>query len=501
MEASPFFEKVHTRDGMIKKETEFERKNHVDKIYWTTAVPTSAIQMSNGANFKLVSSVHNLLGLSVVTGTMSELAFFREAGKSDDYIMRIFNDLKGRIDSRMKGNYFGRSILDSSPNTLDSPIDAYVVNEASKDPKNYIVKGSEWEWAPDDFDMNKTFQVYTGGKGQPPKIIDEDMTTEHMSPARIIEVPLTLKQYFIDDLYKALKDRAGIPAGSADSLIYDYNKIENVFNAKFKNIYTHLRADEEQAPSRLIWDQIEPIFFKEKAGVKEFWYKPHIPRCIAIDQSINQDVSCIAMSHVERIPGEDEQMFITDFTIPIAPEGKRINLDAIKLFIQDLRDIGHLNITNVSYDQFQSESAMQYLRRIGFNVEKISVDVSTDPYLFLLSLLNTKRFITGRNLYVKNNFKSLKLVSSAKGKKKVDHEDAQPVITSGSLDWDKSMIGMFAKDSTDAIACSIELLRRYHPVAYDAWDPDYLDRLISGTEAIKQAQKSTEELLAKFSMR
>lgn len=82
LESSPFFEKVHTREGMIKRDQEYERSSSIDKIYWTTAVPTSAIQFSNGANFKLVSSVHNLLGLSVVTGTMSELAFFREAGKA-----------------------------------------------------------------------------------------------------------------------------------------------------------------------------------------------------------------------------------------------------------------------------------------------------------------------------------------------------------------------------------------------------------------------------------
>lgn len=82
LESSPFFGKVHTREGMIKRDQEYERSSSIDKIYWTTAVPTSAIQFSNGANFKLVSSVHNLLGLSVVTGTMSELAFFREAGKA-----------------------------------------------------------------------------------------------------------------------------------------------------------------------------------------------------------------------------------------------------------------------------------------------------------------------------------------------------------------------------------------------------------------------------------
>jgi hypothetical protein len=64
LENSPFFEKVHTREGMIKKDRDFTRQNHIDRIYWTTAVPTSAIQMSNGANMKTASNPTGLLGLA-----------------------------------------------------------------------------------------------------------------------------------------------------------------------------------------------------------------------------------------------------------------------------------------------------------------------------------------------------------------------------------------------------------------------------------------------------
>ena len=79
---------------------------------------------------------------------------------SSEYIMRMYNDTKSRIESRMHGNYFGRSILDSSPNTLDSAIDDFIVNEAHKDPKNYIVEGSMWKWEPEDYDMTHTFSVF-----------------------------------------------------------------------------------------------------------------------------------------------------------------------------------------------------------------------------------------------------------------------------------------------------------------------------------------------------
>ena len=502
LESSSFFEKVHTREGMIKKEADFERKSHIDKIYWTTAVPTSAIQMSNGANIKLASSVASLLGLSVVTGTMSELSFFRDAGKDDEYIMRVLNDLKGRIDSRMRGNYFGRSILDSSPNTLDSPIDDYIVNHARKDATNLVVDGSVWEWAPEDYDMTKTFKVFVGGKGEPPKIIEEgdENLVKTYGPTRMIDVPLQLKQFFQDDLYKSLKDRAGIPAGSSDNLIYDYDKIEQIFNTNLKNIYTHITASSEMSPINLIWDQIEGIFFKTKIGSLEFWYKPYLPRFVSVDQSVSQDMTCIAMGHAERERETNELVYVMDFTITIAPLGSRINLEAIKLFIEDLRIKGNLHIAGISFDQFQSESTIQYLKLREFEVEKLSVDKTTDPYMHLISLVNTKKIFVGRNLHVKNNLKSLKMVKM-KTKMKVDHEDSRAVVLSGTTDWDKSKIGYYAKDATDAIAAVCEMIRRESGIPFEEWDPDKLIRLNSGDLERENALDKSQELMAKFGVR
>jgi hypothetical protein len=506
LESSPYFEKVKTRDGMIKRDQDFERQSKIDRIYWTTAVPTSAVQMSNGANFKLVSNVQNLLGLSVVSAVLSELAFFREAGKTDDYIMRIYNDTKGRIDSRMKGNYYGRSILDSSPNTLDSPIDDYIVNHARKNPINFVVDGSVWKWAPNDYDLTKTFRVYVGGKGQPPRILFANEDLSDIAPNKIIDVPAEFRQRFEDDLYKSLKDFAGIPAGSADNLIYNYQKIEDIFNPNMRSLYTHIGAKVEDEPMGLIWKQIEPLFFRQRAGRTEFWYKPHLPRVISIDQSVAQDVSSVAMAHVERKQGSEELIFIVDAIIPIAPMGSRINLDAIKFFIQDLRDKGNIDITHISFDQYQSESSIQYLRSRDFEVEKVSVDLTTDPYYHLMSLIETNRIVAGRNLHFKNNLKSLKIVKRERGGKggkvsyKVDHEDSQKTILTGPTDWDKSLIGFFAKDASDSVTAACELLRRYHSRAYEEWDPEVIAKLADNSLEKEEAQRKTLDFLSKMGL-
>ena len=81
------------------------------------------------------------------------------------------------------------------------------------------------------------------------------------------------------------------------------------------------------------------------------------------------------------------------------------------------------------------------------------------------------------------------------GRIKVDHEDARPVVTAGSTEWEKSMIGFFAKDATDAIAGSVELLRKYHPVAYDSWEPARLDSMFNATAEKADAKKKMQAFL------
>lgn len=63
LEASPYFVKCRTKQDMANSELEFLNSNkEPDHVFWTTASPTSVIAMSNGANYKLISSAGGLLG-------------------------------------------------------------------------------------------------------------------------------------------------------------------------------------------------------------------------------------------------------------------------------------------------------------------------------------------------------------------------------------------------------------------------------------------------------
>lgn len=432
---------------------------------------------------------------------------------SDDYILRIYNDTKGRIYSRMKGNYYGVCILDSSPNSLTSPLESWIWYEAVKDPSYYVVKGSIWKWNPEDyaedFKNGDTFKIFTGGKGQPPRILDplDPMLSDPSADqSKIIEVPSKgpdgkMRSYFEDDLIKSLKDFAGIPAGAADSIITDYSVIEDMFNNNLRNMYLNIYVPASLSPKKLIWNQIKDVFFKNTAGNYEFYHLPHLARCISVDQSEVTDVTSIAMAHVERDKESGELHYVIDFTIAIIPGKERVNLAAIEEFIKDLRYEGHMNIAKISFDRFQSSVTLQNLKRDRFEVENLSVDRTTGPYLNLVSLLNRRKISCGRNIFLKNNLKSLYLIHTKGGNVKIDHDSSSSQVIAGDSDWDTSFLGYYGKDVSDSVAAVCELCTKEFPVAQVNWDPSSIKTKDLETNDKEKARENVTSLLKRLGLK
>lgn len=510
MESSPFFEKERTLAGIKEKQEEFKKTNTFSKMYYSTAAPTSALEFASGLTIKLASSPQAILGTTIVSIVMSELAFFTLAGKTSEYIMNVYNKSVNRVESRMHGNPLGIVVLDSSPNDLNNAIDQYVMYEAPKNKKNYIVKGSMWEWRPDqykeEFEKGQTFKVYTGGNGNPPRILPPNdpllKKGAAVDPTKIIEVPNSLYDAFESDVVEALKDNAGIPSGSADTLITDYEPIEAMFSNNLRNIYADIHAPASDSPIDLIWNQVESTLFKNKAGKFEFYYKPRIPRCVSVDQSYATDVCTISMTHPERYFDSGEEIYVTDFTIAITPtRNDHVNLEAIHQFIHDLKYKGNLDIAHVSFDHFESEITIQNLKREGFDVETLSVDLKMDPYLNYVSLLKRHRVAVGRNIFLKNNLKSLHVRHKDSGKSKIDHDDSRAQILSGDTSWNKSLIGFYGKDVSDSVCASIELCRKYFNVVDETWTGGPKKDDYTSVKEKKQAINKTAELMEKLGLR
>lgn len=474
MLVSPKFVKCRTVEQMMEKEKEYG----TSKICWTTAGgEASAITMGSNMSFKIKSSISSLLGLTILGGSVTELAFFKEAGYSDEDIMRLYNDLKGRIFSRFPDAFWAKSILDSSPNdaTYQQSIDWWIMNEApnqldpkTKKPVNLVLKGKKWDLQPWNFpewnkDRSKVFYTFMGGKeGKMPKVILNKEETLQYNELDVLECPIDSLLLAQDDPIKFLKDYGGIPAGASKRLINDFTQIERIFSPQLRNIYSHITATENEEPEHLIWNKVYDEFFINVGGRYEFYRNPQEERFLSVDQSITGDTACIGLTHPE-LNKNGEVIDVADMTICIIPNKSRINLDAIKFFIHDLKYKGNINLNHVSFDQFQSESSQQYLRRDGFEVEHLSVDDSTTPYLNFVQAISLNRFKAGRNIYIKNNLKSIKMSNTKSGKPKVDHENGKVENSISANDnWTTSSLGYNAKDCTDSICASTELRRKYY---------------------------------------
>ena len=515
---SNFFMQCRTKDDMIKETKNFEASSgNVACVPWTRATPTSVLEFANSLSLKLACNEMDIIGQNIVCGNMTELAFWRDAGKSDEQIMKFFGKLRDRIDSRMKGNYISRFILDSSPNTLEGAVDKWIWEEAPKDKSCYVFTGPRWKFFKNDspaecfnangeikHDWNYCFPFYKGANGKPPRIIESEMDLEQYDPIDIIWCP-RYNQVSMEDKAKTtpnefLRDWCGVPAGMAERIFSDNTIVDRCFNNKLMNANYSLIVPAIENPEHLIWNQIKGKFFHKIFDRYYFYYEPHASRVLSVDQSISGDCTGISISHTEydkslmdEEHGGFKTVYITDLVIVINPAGGAINLDAIKYFILDLMRLGNMKILKVGFDNFQSVSTRQFLQRNNVAVEYLSVDKDNSPYLSFIDYAMHGRWHCGDHKFVKNNMKSLKMTKrKTTGTVKIDHNLGEIYPNSESEMW-----GLNAKDATDCIASNIQLLNAFDNIFIPtkAWN----DELINGNNYEDQ-KKKLDNLLASMGL-
>lgn len=446
--SSPRFKRVKQEEFLNRHQQE-----NPDLICWTSAGRMGQLQFYNDVHYMIASSPANLLGLNMITAVLSEISFFLDKGFSSEYIWRIYQDSRARVRSRFEDKYFAGTVIDSSPNDIElSPIDKYIFSgEAQKNDRNLVITGSQWDFLPHKFPewrkTKKTFPVFKGSQGKPAKVLRDDEVQYYLEE-ELYHVPIDVKQLFEDNVIKNVKDYCGWPAGSQGVLIRDVEVIEKMFSPQLKNVYTSISASASLSSKKLIWNLISPDFFIKFDKGYEFYRNPIEKRYVHVDQAETGDMASISMVHPE-ITKRGEIIYVTDFTLAISPEKSRINLDAIRLFIEDLRDIGRINIDLVTFDQYQSSSSKQYLKQKGFEVGQLSVDRDPKPYLVYVSMISSQRIKVGKNIFLKNNLKSLQEVTRQSGSKKIDHTLGKIVYEDGAS-WELSQMGKFAKDVSDS---------------------------------------------------
>ena len=479
LSTSPKFRRVKQEEHL-----KTQQAKHPDVICWTTASKMGVLQFPGDIHYIVASGPHQLLGLDMIQSTLSEISFFIDRGFSPEYIWRIYQDSKSRIFSRFGNNQFCGTVLDSSPNDLDaSPIDKYIfTGEAYKDKENYVSIGPQWEMYEKDPKRahvkalypiyavtGETFPVFRGNSSLPPEMVYPDSLHSY-DELELFHVPIDLKREFEQDTERNVKNVCGWPANTSGKLINSQTKIEEIFTPQLKNLYSYIKVASTDPAERLIWDQIKNKFFIQTGPDRwEFYRAPRARRWLHFDQAETGDLAGIAMSHREYDLHQNEFIIVHDFVLAVTGgRNARINLDAFRTFPEDLRNLGRVDLQSVTFDRFQSSTTIQFLKGQGFNARQFSVDTSVDPYVSYAALINIGNIKAGRNIFLKNNLKSLQEAKTNSGRRKIDHMIGKIVRDDGAH-WILSQMGMYAKDCSDCCAATAYLL-----VHEDEGAPQYI---------------------------
>jgi len=470
LDTSLKFKRVKLESQLIK-----HKKEDLDHIYFTTAVKGGALFRVGDLFYRAISEPSQLLGLTLVSVSLTELGFLQEKGMKPETVMRLLNDSKGRIYSRFGNHYLARSIVDSSPNDLNNPVDRYCLYDCLNDPTVMRLMGQKHLLQPWLFPQwektGETIPMFKGSASKEAKII-EVHDLENYDVNDIFNIPIDIKQLAIDSPTKVMKDYCGWPSGADNKLISNPDTIERMFTPLLKNFYTYSHAPSSLPPEGLLWELLkkELFVYSGQGNLYEFYRNPHAERFLANDLAIKHDMASVSMVHLEKnLKGE--KIYVVDFTLILVPTKEEINLEAIYNLILDLKKYGKINLKMTSYDQFQSSDSRQKLNRHGIDSIRYSVDISTEPYLNFISAMNQGRVQMGRNIIIKNNMKSLVNRKMPNGKTKIDHEQGE-FSDFDNLNWETSRMGYYGKDGTDSLVAACSLADLYGTDNADyIWNP------------------------------
>lgn len=457
-----------------------QKKYGFEKIVYSKAAVFGHLTLASG--LKLVTGnndVLNIIGNNILCGIISEISFFIENdGATEEGIFRLYSDLVERIAATVGKSYLSFTFLDTSANDKESLIEKYILNELSKKEdvvfrwrKRWDVKELVEKFCPIYHTTNETFPLFVGDGTKYPKILNQEEIGLYDN-SLIQFVPIDFKSDFERNLIKSIKDICGIPTMSESKLFTQNEIIDNIFIDELENEISGIVADSIEPPSKLLFNKLDILkyFVKIDAGYY-FRRSPKEVRYIGLDlaYSVKNDVVGFTIGHKEWSRDRQLTYYVNDMSFAILPGGNGINLDCVGCFAKDLKDSG-IYIYNFIFDSFQSESLSQFLTREGINNQKNSIDKTINPYMNFYQLVLNGQFKTGKNIFLKNNLKSLYRVRK-ENKEKIDHSMGELVYVYDG-DFNKSKCGINAKDVSDSCAQWVFIASQDEIIPLTCWEDE-----------------------------
>lgn len=505
LESSERFVQVKFQD-QVKP---LQEKYGCDKIVYSKASIYGHITLASG--LRLVSGNNDalsIIGNNILCGIISEISFFIENdGATEDGIFRLYSDLVERIQATVGNKYLAFTFLDTSANNYDSVIENYILKQLSKREdvlfrwrRRWDVKENVEKFCPIYKKTGKCFALFVGSVSTAPKIL-EDHEVSFYDSSLIEYVPIDFKSDFERNIIKSIKDICGRPSTNESRLFQDIVSIERIFdNDLLLNEVSSIECDSQDDPNDLILRRIDidKYFVRGSYGSLYFKRAPNESRYIGIDlaYSVKNDLVGFSIGHKEWSRKSQRVMFVCDMAFAISPGHSGINLESVPRFIKYLKDSG-IMIEVVVFDTFQSESMKQFFDREGIMSVKQSVDRNISHYMNLYNVILNSQLKSGKNIYLKNNLKSLYRVRyKGVGKEKIDHSDGD-VIYIYDGNWDRSLCGMNMKDVSDAVCNWVSMASQDNKVPIHCYE-DENDKF--GNRVDFDLINNSDNILKKFSI-
>jgi len=467
------FKKVKSKDDVLNRQKEWG----MDTIVYSTASTTGEITLASGLQIHMGNNDSlAFIGADIIFAVVSEIAFFiKEAGATEDDIFELYTNLLDRIDGTLgKDKYLAMVYLDSSANDADSKIENHIIKVLQHDEECYFTWKSRWEARPDLFkkwnerrlqllaekpyeslkelyddlyNEGFMFEVITGNGQIKASIVENEKQKEGIPKDLIIRVPIDAKSKFETQLIKSIKDIAGRPSSKENKFITDQRIISNLFSndTLIDHDFAYIIGSEKE-PDKLIWDKVKSRYFKLDTDGRYFFPRAtHAYRYIGIDSAYSKqgDMASIVVGHLEWSEEREVKVYVADMIITIKPSKEGINLASFEYFVYNLMYEGNLSIHSVSSDSFESETLKQNLKRMKVDMVKNSIDKTINPYMRVLTGLQTNTIKCGYSHFLENNLSCLEIVQTDSGKDKVDHPKGNDTAE-----------GLYGKDTSDGLCQS-----------------------------------------------
>jgi hypothetical protein len=439
---SPYFKKNFSFDPQVKSELRFPKNISV--------LPVGGSDTA-------------ALGMNVFGGIIDEMNFMaRIKGSVEvqhtheeeyDQAERLYTTLIRRMKSRFmqKGRLPGKLLLVSSVN-YPKDFTSRKIEEAKTDETILAIAHSQWEVLPPDRFSGETFPVEVGNEVKQSRVLlpGEEAT----DPEDVIQVPVEYKTEFERDLEAALRDLAGITAGTRHSFIPYRDLLQKATeeHAKITSgrslfLYDDVVLTKVIDPVAPDWGRLVSTEYLEKAIVDRAQ-----PFVLHIDVAVTQDCCGVAVGRIlgyKLLPSTkyyNERMkefveirdirapiYMIDGVLRIMPPrgGGEIDLELVRDLVLWLR--GEIYLRWGTCDSYQSTMLLQAMRKARIKCGVLSVDQSMAPYTEVKLAVKDERLLFP---YHEMLLKELRELERDPEKDKVDHP------TGGSKDCSDAVAGV-----------------------------------------------------------